>query len=359
MRLVFQRDGIRTTDFVLPKSNIKVITQHWQDFVNNILPYPDNFEGRGIVICAGGKNYFTCCWILINVLRNELDCNLPIEIWYRGNEITPELDEVLMKLNVTCHNVEDFYDISPDMSGYVMKPMAILFSHFKEVLFLDADNICTMNPEFLFDLPEYKEYGAMFWPDFWTTDKNNQIWEIMGVPANSNKEQESGQILINKETCWRELNLALYFNMNNHIYYNYLIGDKDTFRFAWLALKTPFYFIKHEVASCGYIDEDGLFIGHTMAQHTPDGRIIFLHRNLLKWNETDIQYQTWDKIKKFTAESVLKIYIIYRDFKKAKNVMNLEGDLTLLDFKSLFGDLESRCLKYLQSLREEEFYQRL
>lgn len=358
MSLIFQRNGVRTTDYVLPKSEIRVITQHWKDFVDTILPYPDHFEGKGIVICAGGKSYFTCCWILINVLRNELNCKLPIEVWYRGEEITPELDKELMRFDVTSHNVEDYYDIPPGMSGYVMKPMAILFSSFKEVLFLDADNVCTMDPEFLFDLPEYKEYGAIFWPDFWTTDRFNQIWEIIGVPSNNGKEQESGQVLINKEFCWRELNLALYFNINNRIYYNYLVGDKDTFRFAWLALNKSFYFIEHEVASCGYIDLDGAFIGHTMVQHIPDGRIIFLHRNLLKWDETDIKYQTWEKIKKFTTKSVQKRYIIYRDFKKAKNVVNLEGDIIVLDFKSLFNDLESRCLMYLQTLREEEFYQR-
>lgn len=357
MRLVFQRDGIRTTDYVLPQSNIRAITQHWMDFANNILPYPDRFEGKGIVICAGGKSYFTCCWVLINVLRHELNCTLPIEVWYRGNEITPELDEALMSVGVSSHNVEDYYDIPPGMSGYAMKPMAILFSRFKEILFLDADNMCTKNPEFLFDCSEYKRYGTLFWPDFWTTESNNQIWTIIGIPPSNHKEQESGQILIDKERCWRELNLTLYFNMNSHIYYNYLIGDKDTFRFAWWALKTPFYFIEHEVASCGYTDSEGAFIGHTMVQHTPEGRIIFLHRNLLKWDETDDQRQTWEIMKRFTTESVQKRYIIYKDFKKNKDVMNLEGDVKVLRFKSLFNDLESKCLMYLQKLREERFYQ--
>lgn len=358
MRFNFQINGVRTTDYVLPKPYLRAITQHWKNFAINMSSCPDYYEGKGIVICAGGKSYFTCCWILINILRNELKCNLPIEVWYKGNEINSELDEALSKLEVTSHNLEDYYNIGAEMRGYAMKPMAILFSSFKEVLFLDADNICTMNPEFLFNLPEYKEYGAIFWPDFWTTDSNNQIWDIIGISANDDKEQESGQILINKERCWHELNLAVYFNMNNHIYYNYLVGDKDTFRFAWLALKRTFYFVEHEVASCGYIDSNGVFIGHTMVQHTPDGRILFLHRNLLKWDETDGCRETWEMIKKFDAESVMKRYIIYRDFKKAKNVMNLEGDVTILEFKQLFNDLENRCLTYLRTLREEDFYQR-
>lgn len=352
MRTMFQRNGVRTTGFFLPESNIVMITKHWKDFANSIPPYPGEFEGKGIVICAGGKSYFTCCWVLINLLRNELKCDLPIQVWYKGNEITTDLADILLNLEVTCHNLEDYYDLEPDLNGYAMKPMAILFSSFKEVLYLDADNICTLNPDFLFDLPEYKEFGAVFWPDFWTTDGENQIWEIIGTPVNNEKEQESGQILINKERCWAEINLVVYFNLNSYIYYNYLIGDKDTFRFAWLALKRPFYFVKHEVASCGYIDTDGLFVGNTMVQHIPDGRITFLHRNLLKWDEAVPEIQTWEKIKKFTSTSIEKEYILYRDFRKERNVMNLEGDIIMLDFKELFGDLESRCLAYLQTLPE-------
>lgn len=34
--------------------------------------------------------------------------------------------------------------------------------------------------------------------------------------------------------------------------------------------------------------------------------------------------------------------------------MNLEGDIIVMDFKRLFGDLESKCLAYLRSLPEIE-----
>jgi len=82
---------------------------------------------------------------------------------------------------------------------------------------LDADNTCGVNPEFLFHVGEYEKYGAIFWPDFWETSKDNPIWEIAGVKYREMKEQESGQIIINKERCWKELNLCLYFNKMNKI----------------------------------------------------------------------------------------------------------------------------------------------
>lgn len=359
MSVRFQKNGVRTISFTLPESNIAAIIRHWKEFVDDIPPYPSDFKGRGIVICAGGKSYFTCCWILINTLRNELKCDLPIQVWYKGDEITPELVGALSAFRVTCHNLEDYYEPGSNVSGYAMKPLSILFSSFKEVLYLDADNICTLNPDLLFDLPEYNKFGALFWPDFWTTDSYNQIWKIVGIPPSNEKEQESGQILINKERCWAELNLAVYFNVNSHIYYKYLVGDKDTFRFAWRALGKEFYYIKHEVASGGYMDVNGHFIGHTMVQHVPDGRAIFLHRNLLKWDKTDTQVSTWEKIKKFNAEATKKEYVLYWDFNKKQNVIDLEGDVEVFDFRDLFQDLEKCCLTYLQSLREEEFYKRL
>src|SRR5699024_3511317 len=136
-----------------------------------------------------------------------------------------------------------------------LKPLSILYSHFKEVLYLDADNICSRDPEFLFQTDEYNKYGAIFWPDYWETSADNPIREITDVKYRVMKEQESGQLLVNKERCWKELNLCLYFNKMSQVYYQLLLGDKDTFRFAWLALKTPFYMIKEEPAACGYLDK--------------------------------------------------------------------------------------------------------
>jgi hypothetical protein len=49
--------------------------------------FPDGrFEGRGIVMCAGGARLFTCAWGCINLLRRELGCTLPIEVWHLGPE---------------------------------------------------------------------------------------------------------------------------------------------------------------------------------------------------------------------------------------------------------------------------------
>ena len=51
--------------------------------------------------------------------------------------------------------------------------------------------------------------------------------------------QESGQLLIDKLQHWKPLLLATHFNLESDQYYKMLQGDKDTFQFAWRALKAP------------------------------------------------------------------------------------------------------------------------
>jgi alpha 1,2-mannosyltransferase len=353
MSNIFHPNGIRSVSVSYQNSDLKLITKNWKDYVNNIPSYPDNFEGAGIVICAGGVNYFTCCWVLVNMLRKEHKCKLPIQVWYVGNEMTQEVIDSLKELDVSCHNFLD-HEENFEMKGYMLKPLAIKLSSFKEVLYLDADNVPVKDPEFLFQATEYKGFGAVFWPDFWQTSDDNQIWKIIESKPIAMKEQESGQLLINKEKCWKELNLAVYFNRNSFVYYNLLLGDKDTFRFAWLALKSNFYFINHEVSSCGYISSYGKFLGHTMVQYTPDGQICFLHRNLLKWSITNPESVSWVLIKRFKKNACYRQYA--GAFGNGHLSVNLEGDVETLIFQHLFGNMEKICLQYLCNLKEEKFY---
>lgn len=44
---------------------------------------------------------------------------------------------------------------------------------FDDVLMLDSDNIPVRDPAFLFDSVEFKELGAVFWPDYWKDQPEN------------------------------------------------------------------------------------------------------------------------------------------------------------------------------------------
>lgn len=289
---------------------------------------------------------------MIKTLR-KIGCTLPIELWYWGNELTQEVITEIEKHNVKCKNLLDGGPSS--LFGYMLKPLSIIKSSFKENLFLDADNICFRNPEELFNIKEYAKYGAIFWPDFWVISPQNPIWKIIESPVTNSKEFENGQILIKKKRCWKELNLCLHFNYLSIYYYQLLMGDKDTFRFAWLALKTPFYMISSEPAVCGYLDDQNIFKGKTMIQHNSKGEFYFLHRNLLKWNRTKSTERIWKTIKRFNPNPQDKNYLF--NLSTGNLFMDLQGDVEELNFIDFFSDLEDVCLEYLEELRASKFYE--
>ena len=254
-------------------------------------------------------------------------------------------------MNVEFRNFHELGKIA--LTGYMLKPLAIINSRFKEVLFLDADNNCVEDPEYLFSLAVYKEYGCVFWPDYFRTSRTNSIWSIIGTKTYEIPEQESGQILINKEKCWQELQLCLYFNALSKYYYRILYGDKDTFKFAWLALKSKFYMVEHPVGTCGF-KENGNFYGNTMVQHDPAGKVLFLHRNLLKWDITKNDEISWTHIKKFD-ENAKRKGIIFKSSPKGLG-LDLIGDVSEEEFNSKFDNIEIKCLEFLREWRNSEAY---
>ncbi len=67
--------------------------------------------------------------------------------------------------------------------SYAIKAFAMLLSSFEEVIWLDTDNSPMIDPEFLFDVPEYLNKHAMFWPDncnFYTV--HAAAYDVMGLP---------------------------------------------------------------------------------------------------------------------------------------------------------------------------------
>lgn len=338
----FRKNGIRHAPYQFSEGDITILKNDWQAYAAKNKKFPKSFSGRGIVFTAGGVKYTTCAWVSISLLR-ELGCTLPIELWYLGNEISEEVIRSFESLDVEFRNFHELGKVG--LTGYMLKPLAIINSRFKEVLFLDADNNCVENPEYLFSLDVYKEYGCVFWPDYFRTSKTNSIWSITGTKAYGMPEQESGQILVNKEKCWQELHLCLYFNKLSKYYYRILYGDKDTFKFAWLALESKFHMVEHSAGACGY-KENGHFYGHTMVQHDSLGKILFLHRHLLKWDLTKKDEISWTYIKKFNENATRKKIV----FKESPTGLGLDliGDVNETEFKLVFGDLELKCLEFLQ-----------
>jgi ADP-heptose:LPS heptosyltransferase len=249
------------------------------EFIRRLPPYPGNYEGRGIVVCGGGPRYLTNAWVCVNMLR-RLGCRLPVQLWYLGKEEKDaRMEALLAELGVQCVDAFKLRRRFPVriLNGWELKAYALLHCRFREVLLLDADNVPVVNPEFLFDTPQFHDTGAIFWPDYPSPDgalKALPVWRSCGLSTPKEPEFETGQIVVDKSRCWRALRLSLWFNENSDFYYRYLHGDKETFHLAFRKLRKPYALVPEPIHP----------LHGTMCQHDFEGRRVFQHRNTDKWD---------------------------------------------------------------------------
>jgi hypothetical protein len=265
---------------------------------------PPAWSGDGIVMVAGGLKYFTNAWISISMLRRH-GCSLPIQVWHLGpGELSDEMRRLLMRLDVELVDAHEVKKAQPMriLTGWECKPYAILHSPFRNVLFLDADNVPVHDPASLLATSEFARTGALFWHDIMTTDPDSAIWEMCRVPYQRGLEFESGQIVVDKERAWLPLNLAVHLNGWSDIYYQHVLGDKQTFHMAWLHLQQPFAMpAKRPLRAVAVQRAPGRSIPYIVAfdQHDFAGEVLFHHRVGAEWRlhgdnpiagtQTDIQ----------------------------------------------------------------------
>ncbi|HVA49031.1 MAG TPA: glycosyltransferase [Pirellulales bacterium] len=253
-----------------------------RECLNSLPRYPEQFDGRGIVICAGGIRYFVCAYVAAKMLRH-LGCSLPIQFWHLADEIDDEMRSLVAPLGVACIDADALnrrrsrpYRI---LKGWELKSFAILQSPYREVLLLDADNVPVVDPSFLLETREFRERGAIFWPDdVFPFAPNSPVWEIFEVPPRHEPQFESGQLVIDKRRTWRALNLAMHYNEHSDFYYRHVHGDKETFHLAFLRTNTPFAMPSRPVHGLAIHGVRTAFCQHDFA-----GRRVFQHRIGDKW----------------------------------------------------------------------------
>jgi Mannosyltransferase putative len=264
-------------------------------------PYPaGRFAGRGIVVCAGGARMLTCAWVAISVLRRVLDCGLPIQLWHIGPRELGELEAGLFgELDVEIVDALEVRRTWParKFGGWELKPYALVHSRFEQAMLLDADNVAVTDPEVLFELPQFEQTGALFWPDVERLTAENPIWELCGVPFRSEPAWETGQLLVDKPRCWHALQIALHMNMHSEWFYPHTGGDKDTFHLAWILAGADWAMPDHPAR----LTASGIY------QRGFDGRLLFQHRNGAKWrlrgkNRTADEFRHHSECLGFIAE---------------------------------------------------------
>src|SRR5579859_6552245 len=243
--------------------------------------YPGG-EGSGIVIVAGGK-FLASAYIAIRHLRRH-GCRLPIQVWHLGPDEIPDFwRELTADLQVTAVDAlrapgaSDFRRLG----GWECKIHAIVACPFQRVLLLDADNIPLRDPTFLFEHESVRRHGHIFWPDFYYKPGEKYsiretAWRELGLPPRAGQEIDSGQIAIDRQACWRQLQATRALNaLSDQCYGRLTWGDKDTFTLGWLLTGQTSHvvpirprFIEQEAASAFW-------------QYWTDGKPLFQHQR--KW----------------------------------------------------------------------------
>lgn len=233
--------------------------------------------GRGIVLTAGddqAKYLLTTIYAL-----RAIGCELPIEIMYLGD---PDLGEdhrsELESLpGVTTRDLSQMVnDEGWKLAGWAIKPFAMLMSSFREVIFIDADSFFFRDPVKLFNDPDYKKTGALFFHDrtILPESKRKMLLQILPRPIHrlakesgwwtgaSGHHQESGVVVIDKWKHFISMLLICRFNGSDRDQrdgkmgvYELMHGDKETFWIGFLlAGDTSFAFHKGAVGSIGVVE---------------------------------------------------------------------------------------------------------
>ncbi|KAM0747917.1 hypothetical protein T439DRAFT_328584 [Meredithblackwellia eburnea MCA 4105] len=234
---------------------------------------------RGIVYTGGNADTGKRLLNSLTVLRNYLNCTLPVEIW--------AFEDELRTLGGQRDAIEKFEGITlraatrRQQEGrwgwdkqFQIKGEAIANSAFSEVLYLDSDNVPARDPTFLFDSPVYKENGIVLWPDFAKDSPANPIWRLTGRNCDPSEWQaESGQVLVNK-LAREGLNLAALIAIEtmqreHKFWFKLSGGDKDTFRYGFFLLDLPYTPVPHYLSAGGSAASYNghTFCGHTMLQY--------------------------------------------------------------------------------------------
>jgi hypothetical protein len=239
--------------------------------------YPTGrFEGRGIVICAGGERYFTCAWVLIYVLRHVYRCEFPIQIWHLGRrEMSEEMSALLVEQGVEVVDAETVVARHPARlaGGWPLKPYAIAQCRFREVLYLDADTVPLVDPQAAFAWREYCDTGLLLWPDLIDIRAENPIWARLGLKPAERMSVDSCILLADKSRVWEILDLAVLMNEYWEEVYDLLYGDKDTFLVSALLANHPFSLLPHRPFPLEW----------DRVQRDPAGEPFLHHRAGSKW----------------------------------------------------------------------------
>jgi len=272
----------------------------------------NSFNGQGIVIYTSNKN-FKNALSTVDTLRNIINTNLPIEIFYIGDNLSEENQKKFLEYsNVYISDITKYFDNNLlNIKEWSVKPFAILASRFKEVILIDADTIYIRDPSILFEGEGYKETGTVFFRDRTLFPGPNsgsewiKTWMVNSFPETERLhfrneetfyEMESSTIVINKGKVLLGLLAVCKYNehqIRNEVIYTKIHEDKETFwmgfdmaREHYNEISLPRIFIGEILIGTKGNPNTKQLWGH-QGHMGPDGKILFWNDHIVKNKNID------------------------------------------------------------------------
>jgi hypothetical protein len=269
---------------------------------------------RGYVFSGSSTQNLLMARSIVDVLRSHGSV-LPAEFWIDPVDAdTPHISPDECRLasvfsGLQCRYMCEISEVQlyfplchPNWrySPYQSKLIAIKYSSFEQVFFLDNDIVPLKSMDYMFSTSQFIKYGAIFWAEFLPEQPSfpwvHEVAEAIGLNWSFPLQDQlkhyvsplcSAQIMIDKGKFWRELSLAMYLNLDTTFFYRVMHGDKDIFAAAWMVspiinfcarlrcnefdqlhepFPTPFCLI---IVFCRLLAPDGISFRHLEPSDTP------------------------------------------------------------------------------------------
>ncbi|OUM69167.1 glycosyltransferase family 71 protein, partial [Piromyces sp. E2] len=264
---------------------------------------------RGIVICAG-DGHFKYAISTIDTLRNIIETDIPVEIFYNGeSDLSIENRKKFQEYkDVFVSDISKYFDEEPlNIGGWAIKPFSVLASRFQEVILMDADAMYIKDPSILFEDEGYINTGTVFfrdrtlfpgphggseWLKTWMVDPlpetgANRFWN-----EESAHEMESSTVVIDKSRTILGLLATCKFNeqrIREDVVYQKVHGDKETFwmgfdmaRQHYNIIPLPSVFIGELATGAAGDDPDAKQLCGHVGHLSRDGQVLFWNDHIVK-----------------------------------------------------------------------------
>jgi len=196
----------------------------------------------GIAMTIGTQSHVDNAYATLSALRNQQKSSMPVTVFYMDGEIAKDVADMFTQAfgNIQFVNMASLPSTplcdEQAPAGFAIKALALYHAkeYYQHVMWMDVDSLPLTTPESLFESEAYTTQGNMFWPDFYNGWVNEAIYDALTTAKPSEvADTESGQLLI--DTCKHAdvLQFVHVLNQQSAVTYDYMFGDKDTFRLAF------------------------------------------------------------------------------------------------------------------------------